>query len=127
MIDRALSLTTALAPCYAVFVLLFLNAVAPALALVALSGIAWLMRRVLARHRREVVAETTFLGLIHRRGWPDDYHPWEGVQSSGPSLPFTLVGRAEPGEPSGGPVTLVGPVGSVADPTYGQWSPDDAR
>jgi hypothetical protein len=34
---------------------------------------------------------------------------WEGVQSSGPSLP----------------IMLVGPNGSVADPKYGEWSPDD--
>lgn len=82
MIDRALSLTAALALCYAVVALLFLGSLAPALALVALSGLAWLLRRVVARYRRGVVTRTTFLGLIHRRGWPGDYHPWEGVASS---------------------------------------------
>ncbi len=131
MIDRALSLTAAIVLVYAIAALLFLNSLAPALALVALSGVAWLLRRVVARRRREAVVETTFLGLLRRRPWPGDHHPWEGVQSSGPSLPFVLIDRAEPGEPSGEspvaptlPVTLIGPVGSVADPKYGQWSPD---
>ena len=37
---------------------------------------------------------------MREMGYDDE--PWEGVQSSGPSLP----------------ITLVGPVGSVADPLY---------
>ncbi len=83
--------------------------------LILLGGGAWWLRRFAAAGRRRDDAyeawrtspETLAQFLRDAIG---DGQPWEGAQSSGPSLP----------------IMLVGPVDSVADPKYEGWSPDDA-